>query len=91
MIIEAISLNDAWQTYDERRDTKDAAKMLQSSAPSLHAKRQIVGCPHCHTKYALTRRETPPGIVPVCDGCGQEFAPRENDSWLIYERVEVIE
>ena len=44
------------------------------------------GCPHCHAKYADVRRRTPPGIIPTCEDCDQDFPPTENGEWLIYER-----
>jgi hypothetical protein len=47
------------------------------------------GCPLCHAQYAVTRRPTPPGIVPVCEECDQEFVPREDGEWLLYDRADI--
>jgi len=46
------------------------------------------GCPLCHAKYAVTRRLTPPGIIPICGECDQEFVSREDGEWLLYDRAD---
>jgi hypothetical protein len=46
------------------------------------------GCPLCHANYAVTRRPTPPGIIPVCEECDQEFVSREDGEWLLYDRAD---
>jgi hypothetical protein len=47
------------------------------------------GCPLCHAKYAITRRPTSPGIIPVCEECDQEFVSREDGEWLLYDPVSI--
>jgi hypothetical protein len=46
------------------------------------------GCPLCHAEYAIFRRQTPPGIVPTCENCDQEFMSRDDGDWLLYERAD---
>lgn len=46
------------------------------------------GCPRCHAKYAVIRRQTPPGVIPTCENCDQEFPPTEYGEWLLYERAD---
>jgi hypothetical protein len=55
----------------------------RTSVPSAN-----FGCPLCHAEYAILRRPTPPGIVPTCEDCNQEFMTRDNDDWLLYERAD---
>ncbi len=64
------------------------SKDLQLDARRFEFERQIVCCPHCRTRYVLIQRETPPGIIPDCGACGQEFLAKENGNWLMYEQVE---
>jgi transcription elongation factor Elf1 len=44
------------------------------------------GCPRCHAKHAVIRRQTPPGMIPACEICDQEFPAAEDGEWLLYER-----
>jgi transcription elongation factor Elf1 len=44
------------------------------------------GCPLCHAKYTVVRRQSAPGIIPTCEACDQDFPPTENAEWLIYQR-----
>ena len=46
------------------------------------------GCPRCHAKYAVIRRPTPPGLIPTCEDCDQEFPPTQDGEWLLYERAD---
>jgi hypothetical protein len=46
------------------------------------------GCPLCHAKYAVTRRPTCPGIIPVCEECDQEFMSQDDGDWLLYDRAD---
>jgi hypothetical protein len=46
------------------------------------------GCPLCHAKYAVTRRPTSPGIIPVCEECDQEFMSQDDGDWLLYDRAD---
>ena len=57
----------------------------RTSLPSAVKK---FGCPHCHAKYSIIRRQTPPGMIPACEDCDQEFLPREYGEWLVYERAD---
>jgi transcription elongation factor Elf1 len=45
-------------------------------------------CPHCHVKYAVIRRPTPPGVIPACEDCDQEFPHKENSEWLLNESAD---
>jgi hypothetical protein len=47
----------------------------------------IFGCPRCHAQYKVIRRQIAPGIKPECQDCDQEFLPRDDGEWLVYERV----
>jgi hypothetical protein len=63
--------------------------MLQRhSNDRAHSSNANFGCPLCHTEYAILRRPTPPGIVPMCEDCNQEFMTRDNGDWLLYERAD---
>jgi hypothetical protein len=46
------------------------------------------GCPRCHVKYVIVRRQTPPGLIPACEDCDQELPPTDNGDWLLYERAD---
>ena len=46
------------------------------------------GCPRCPAKYAVVRRQTPPGMIPACEDCDQEFPPTQDGEWLLYERAD---
>ena len=50
--------------------------------------RESFGCPRCHAKYAVIRRQTPPGMIPTCEDCDQEFPPTQDGEWLLYERAD---
>jgi hypothetical protein len=49
--------------------------------------KDIHSCLFCHAKYERFRRQTPPGFIPSCDGCGQDFLARDSGDWLVYERI----
>jgi hypothetical protein len=60
----------------------ELANALFKNAPSS----ERFGCPLCHAKYSVVRRQSAPGIIPTCEDCDQDFPPTENGEWLIYER-----
>jgi hypothetical protein len=57
----------------------------ETSSPSVG---EDFGCPHCHVKYAISRRQTPPGIRPACEDCDQEFVSRDHGDWMVYDRAD---
>lgn len=70
-------------------DRKALQRMLQcesGSAPSNAVEK--FGCPRCHAEYAIIRRQTAPGFFPRCEDCDQEFLPREEVTWLVYQRAD---
>jgi hypothetical protein len=67
---------------------KSLQAVLQAGAHKFRFEQEIVCCPLCRTNYVLIQREIPPGIIPDCDACGQQFLSQENGNWLMYERIE---
>jgi transcription elongation factor Elf1 len=61
--------------------------VLQSGKVKSAREDELFGCPRCHARYTIIRRETPPGMIPVCEDCAQEFQLRDEAGWLVYERV----
>jgi transcription elongation factor Elf1 len=68
--------------------TRAVPQRILQRRPNWAPASESFGCPRCHARHAVLRRQIRPGIVPACEDCGQEFPPAEDGVWLLYERAD---